>query len=105
MKKITGRLSVIDSNGSYFALYPDEYSFIGVRCDIRKNEDLQAKVANMTLGDTVTVTGEADGSFTVNVSTLSYVRSVLDNPNSREDAKNALCALYRFCEAVKNYRP
>lgn len=56
-------------------------------------------------GDTVTVTGEADGSFTVNVSTLSYVRSVLDNPDSREDAKNALCALYRFCEAVKNYRP
>jgi len=56
--EITGRLSVIDSNGSYFALYPDEYSFIGVRCDIRKNEDLQAKVANMTLGDTVTVRGK-----------------------------------------------
>ena len=55
------------------------------------------------LGSTITVTGEAGGNFTITVSALSYVRSVLKNDSYGEKAKNTVFALYKYYEAVKNY--
>lgn len=57
--EITGRLSVIDSDGSYISLYPlnDEWAFTGVQCFIQDDEQLN-QVLEMKIGDTVTVKGQ-----------------------------------------------
>jgi RNA polymerase subunit RPABC4/transcription elongation factor Spt4 len=57
--KITGRLNVIDSSGKYISLTPtnDEYAIIGVQCYI-KNEDQKNKIMNMSIGDTVILSGQ-----------------------------------------------
>ena len=55
------------------------------------------------LGDTITVSGEAEGNFTITVSALSYVRSVLNSQKYDETAKNAVSALYKYFEAVEAY--
>ena len=52
--EITGRLNVIDSDGSYIALYGGDFDFIGVQCYIKNNEQLNF-VMDMTTGDTYTV--------------------------------------------------
>lgn len=56
--EITGRLSVIDSNGSYIALFPtdDDFAFVGVQCFIQ-NEDQLNTVANLAIDDQITVRG------------------------------------------------
>jgi hypothetical protein len=56
------------------------------------------------LGDTVTVTGEAGGTFTVAVAPLSYVRSVLNSASFGETAKNSMAAMYTYFEKVMAYR-
>ena len=56
------------------------------------------------LGDTISISGEAGKMFTVEVSALSYVRSVLNNSTSTEMAKNALSALYAYYAATMAYR-
>ena len=56
------------------------------------------------LGDMMTITGTAGKKFTVQVSALSYVRSVLNNAGSTEAAKNCMAALYRYYEATMAYR-
>lgn len=57
--EITGRLAVIDSDGDYISVYPqnDEFAISGVQCYI-KNEEQTEKVMNMNIGDTVTVKGK-----------------------------------------------
>lgn len=57
--EITGRLSVIDSDGNYISLYPlnDEWTFTGVQCFIQNEEQLN-KVLEMRIGDTVTLKGK-----------------------------------------------
>lgn len=57
--EITGRLSVIDSDGDYISLYPlnDEWTFTGVQCFIQNEEQLN-KVLEMRIGDTVTLKGK-----------------------------------------------
>lgn len=57
--EITGRLSVVDSDGSYISLYPlnDEWAFTGVQCFIQNDEQLD-KVLEMKIGDTVTLKGK-----------------------------------------------
>ena len=55
--EITGYLTVIDSSGKYISLDPDRYSLTGVSCDIN-NDSLRAQVANMSVGDTVTLRGK-----------------------------------------------
>lgn len=54
--EVTGRLSVIDSDGNYISLLPidDEWAFIGIRCDIESEEQLN-HVLELSVGDTVTV--------------------------------------------------
>ena len=56
------------------------------------------------LGDTISITGEAGKMFTVDVSALSYVRSVLNNSGQSEAAKKALSALYAYYAATMAYR-
>lgn len=56
--EITGRLDVIDSDGKYISLYPDdEFAFTGVQCYI-KDDEQKSIVAGMTKGDTVTLRGK-----------------------------------------------
>lgn len=57
--EITGRLEVIDSNGSYISLYPENetFSLTGVQCSI-KNDEQKQKVMEMTKGDIVTLKGK-----------------------------------------------
>lgn len=57
--EVTGRLSVVDSNGSYIALYPsgDPYSFIGVQCYIKNDEQAEV-VKTLSKDQTVTVRGQ-----------------------------------------------
>ena len=53
---------------------------------------------------TFTVSGTAGGEFTLSVSALSYVRSVLNSDKYKDDAKNKVTALYKYYESVKAYR-
>lgn len=66
--EITGRLGVIDSNGSYISLYPtnDRYAIIGVTCYIESDEQAEivkalAKDQTVTLRGQVTSVGEVFG--------------------------------------------
>lgn len=52
--EITGRLNVIDSDGSYIALYGGDFDFIGVQCYVKNDEQLNF-VMDMVTGDTYTV--------------------------------------------------
>lgn len=60
--EVTGRLAVIDSDGKYIALYPqnNDFSIIGVQCYI-KNEAQRTAVMELSVGDTVTVKGKITG--------------------------------------------
>ena len=57
--EITGRLSNIDSSGSYISINPqnDEWAFIGVQCYIKNDEQLN-KVMDMNTDDIVTIRGK-----------------------------------------------
>lgn len=57
--ELTGKLSVIDSDGSYISLscINDEWSFTTVQCYIKNDEQLN-KVMEMSKGDTVTLKGK-----------------------------------------------
>ena len=52
--EITGRLGVVDSDGSYISLYGRDFDFIGVQCYIKNDEQLNF-VMDMIDGDTYTV--------------------------------------------------
>ena len=56
------------------------------------------------LGEMITVTGTAGNAFSVKVSALSYVRSVLNSSASGRAAKDCLSALYSYYAAVRAYR-
>ncbi len=55
------------------------------------------------LGDKVTVTGNAGGSFTVVVSPLSFVRDVLKN-ETKTESLNGLSSLYAYYMAAIAYK-
>ncbi len=56
---VTGRVEVIDSDGDYIALMPDEYSIIGVRCDVKsRNKEQKDFILNTYKGQTVTAYGK-----------------------------------------------
>lgn len=57
--ELTGKLSVIDSDGSYISLscVNDEWSFTTVQCFIKNDEQLN-KVMEMSTGDTITLKGK-----------------------------------------------
>ncbi len=56
------------------------------------------------LGDMITITGTAGKTFTVRVSALSYVRSVLNNFYATTAAKNCLASLYMYYADTMAYR-
>ena len=57
--EVTGRLSVIDSDGKYISLYPvkDKWAFQGVTCDLT-NDGQKQQVMEMSIDDRVTVRGK-----------------------------------------------
>ena len=57
--ELTGKLEVIDSNGKYISLSPENgaLSFTNVQCYI-KNEDQKSKVATLSRGDILTLKGK-----------------------------------------------
>ena len=56
--EITGKLSVIDSNGKYISLVGDgDFEIIGVQCYLKTDEHKTA-VMEMSTGDTVTLRGK-----------------------------------------------
>ncbi|MBE7042085.1 MAG: hypothetical protein E7399_01130 [Ruminococcaceae bacterium] len=57
--EITGRLSTIDSSGSYISLYPtdNDFAITGVQCYIQ-SEEQKAKILELSKGDIVTLTGK-----------------------------------------------
>ena len=56
------------------------------------------------LGDIYTITGTAGRTFRVQVSALSYVRSVLNNAGSTRAAKDGMASLYAYYAATMAYR-
>lgn len=54
--EITGRLDVIDSNGKYIGVFSqtDKFAIVGVQCYI-KDDDVKAKVMEMSKDDTITL--------------------------------------------------
>ena len=57
--ELTGRLSVIDSNGKYISIVDstDEWAITGVRCYIKNDEQKQV-VMDMSIGDEIVVKGK-----------------------------------------------
>lgn len=57
--EITGRLGVIDSDGKYISLYPEdnEWAIVGVQCSIVTDEQ-KKKVTKMEKGSTITLRGK-----------------------------------------------
>lgn len=54
---VTGRLSTIDSDGSYISIAPESYPLDSIMCYITNDEQLE-KVKSMSKGDTITVKGK-----------------------------------------------
>lgn len=54
---ITGRLSTIDSDGSYISIAPDNHPLDSVMCYIT-NDDQKEKIKSMSKGETITVKGQ-----------------------------------------------
>ncbi len=85
-------------------------SFDGKTYQARKQSDTVWVVKVMgikasQLGDTITVTGNAGGNFTITVSALSYVRSILEGGDKySEDARKTVAALYQYYEAAENFK-
>ena len=61
-------------------------------------------IAAHSLGDMYTITGTAGKTFTVQVSALSYVRSVLNAGGSTAAAKNGMSSLYAYYASTLAYR-
>lgn len=57
--ELTGKLSVIDSNGKYISILPtdDEFAIIGVQCYFQSDEQKSA-VKSAAIGDTLVVKGK-----------------------------------------------
>ena len=56
------------------------------------------------LGDFYEINGTADGSFTIRVAALSYVRTTLNSSSAKDDQKNAVVALYNYYRKTMEYR-
>lgn len=56
--EITGKLSVIDSNGKYISITPDDpFAILGVQCYIKSDEQKDA-IKTKSIGDSITVKGK-----------------------------------------------
>ena len=56
------------------------------------------------LGNMMTITGTAGTKFTIEVSPLSFVRSILNNASQTKEAKDCVSALYAYYAATMDYR-
>lgn len=56
--EITGKLNVIDSDGKYISLYPDDaFAIVGVQCYIQ-NDEQRDQIMQMSIDDQVTLRGK-----------------------------------------------
>ena len=56
--EITGNMSVIDSNGKYISITPDDpFAILGVQCYIKSDEQKDA-IKTKSIGDNITVKGK-----------------------------------------------
>jgi len=65
------------------------------------------KISNISahkLGDFYEIRGTADGSFTIRVAALSYVRTTLHSSSAKDDQRNAAAALYNYYKKTMEYR-
>ena len=56
---LTGRLNVIDSNGSYISIVDanDEWAILGVQCNVESDEQLDV-ISQLSIGDVIVVSGQ-----------------------------------------------
>ena len=75
--ELTGRLSVIDSNGKYVSIVDstDEWAITGVQCYIKNDEQKQV-VMDMSIGDEVVVKGKITDVGEV----LGYFLDITETP-------------------------
>ena len=75
--ELTGRLSVIDSNGKYISIVDstDEWAITGVQCYIKNDEQKQV-VMDMSIGDEIVVKGKITGVGEV----LGYFLDMTETP-------------------------
>lgn len=57
--EISGKLSIIDSNGAYISVFPtnNDFAIVGVQCFV-KNEQQKEDIMNLTVGDNVVIKGK-----------------------------------------------
>lgn len=57
--KVTGKISVIDSDGDYIAIEPvgSDFSIYGIQCYIQ-NEEQEAIITELNVGDSITIEGQ-----------------------------------------------
>ena len=60
-------------------------------------------ITALQLGDTIQISGDCGGIFTVDVAPLAFVRSVLNNAASGDDALNLAAALYNYYKYAYAY--
>ena len=75
--ELTGRLSVIDSNGKYISIVDstDEWAITGVQCYIKNDEQKQV-VMDMSIGDEIVVKGKITDVGEV----LGYLLDMTETP-------------------------
>lgn len=75
--ELTGRLSVIDSNGKYISIVDstDEWAITGVQCYIKNDEQKQV-VMDMSIGDEIVVKGKITDVGEV----LGYFLDITETP-------------------------
>lgn len=75
--ELTGRLSVIDSNGKYISIVDstDEWAITGVQCYIKNDEQKQV-VMDMSIGDEIVVKGKITDVGEV----LGYFLDMIETP-------------------------
>ena len=83
-------------------------SFNGTTYTAEKQSDGRYRVrisgiSALQFGDNISISGNARGNFTINVSALAYVRNVLNSDSFGDDAKDAMAAFYKYCEAAIAY--
>ncbi len=99
--ELTGRLSVIDSDGKYISIADseDEWALLGVQCYIKNDEQKQA-VMDMSIGDEIVVKGKITNVGEV----MSYTLDMTEVPIKKlimQKSKFPSCNSQNPCYNIK----
>jgi hypothetical protein len=64
---------------------------------------IERKISAQNLDTMLEIAGESEGDFSIKVSPLTYINAILTSDSYNADAKNAVCAFYKYYEAAKAY--